>query len=268
MRDSSEYVDAVKLQRSRSDQREVTPGAAVGRIIWNLWPASQTYHSPLNPTFLGQLPTPADFNFRERWIVRDGSVLLSRFFRRQPRPHRIRSRLYVEHSLAKLVPAAWHNQVGTYQVISTVPEARPNTFLFSGPGWRSDHSVHELMTRLKALDQAYVVKAKKIVFLPVKMLQDSSYQTFPVEYISALQSWTQGFEIMNWASFGFQPSFKGHHLVHLSSKRYCADSFIVHLVLSRGGQLANSVTRGDGGKFVALSPHHGYSISETIEATV
>lgn len=262
MNDFYEYVDSVKLVMEWFESPPIEVSRRTTPVMDKAWPASQAHFSQIWSVFIGQFRTLTQFNKRDRWIIRDGPVGLKRLFRKQPFPIGLRSRLYVHGECLSVVPPAWRSHIGGYRLVSMREKTEPSCLLFTGSGWHKDHSVYELKQWLGKTDLRGLRESKKIVFLPFKGVPEIGSQTYAVEYLSVLLSNLGEFETRGWWDLAFQASFKDTQLLNLSSRRYCADNFMEHLVLGKGGQLPTNVPVKAEEEFIALSPFHGYALLE------
>lgn len=218
----------------------------------------QPYYSSLNPIFLAQAASLAELNTLQKWIIRDGTIPLRRFFKRYPTPTGLRSVIFIEASLAKIIPEAWNRNIGTFTVCSLVDkdENKTRECLIIGTGNRRKKTIEEIGRHLAKLDLESTSTAKKTLVLPFM-----NFSRLTMRDATTLRSYLGDFTTRPKETFNFQASFKGIELLEISPKHYCIDSYFRHLVLSRGGQLSGESPPSKG-KIIPISPYHAYAIIE------
>jgi hypothetical protein len=240
------YVDWLGIESTRPERAR-----SFGE---NFWPAANEYYSPLNPIFLSQ--RLRQFHRRPHWLIRDGAKPLSEFFRRNPKPLGLQTRLYIEDSLVKAAPEAWHSHLGTYRMVS-LPSIRVKITktIFCGIALPEYHSAFEWPS--KRLRQWALTK--NYFYLPAQPLKGDPQGVDLLNYVSLLHS-RLGRQLipLSWAQIHLSGSFAGYELVDLSGKQLMADSYFAHVLLAKGAYLRAKPYSNDGhSRLVELSPYHG-----------
>lgn len=259
-------IDCQLPKRRRLNEDFQVPGYATPFLNF-MWPMANEYVSPLNAIFLVQIIQLSAFNQRRYWLIRDGLVPLVFFFKVHPKPEGVRTRLFIEESVAFVVPEAWRPLVGTYRVTSSFQPADLSKTLFCGLAAPHHQEDEELREQLNSLDGENLRKRENSVYLPTRPYFLNFDETFPLRYLSILTSAVGSrLQPLAWSQVNFRTHFSGYELIELNGKRLVADSYIAHLVLARGAFI-RSRPRSESERWIPLSPFHGLALKDRVEAS-
>lgn len=236
-----------------------------------LWPVTRDYYAPVDLIFLSQAYNPLRMNQRPVWLARDGLVPLLWFFKMNPDPGPFMQQLLVHESLGAYVPPAWRSVTGTYRIVNS-PERQKRevtSLLVTSLVSEAFCSLKGLRDEMQSLKSRFpadaLARLKKYCYLPWGFNANRpEYQSeFTIELCRELGA--HDLEPLTYARIDSTNSFAGTELVELNENLLCADNYLAHLVLQRGGQLRTAAALGEG-CFVSLSPYHGYELQEQILA--
>jgi hypothetical protein len=245
----------------RLSSEDLPPPKQADLFFAEIFPAGIEYCSPVNPVFLVQLASIETLNLRPHWLIRDGLVALHHFFAAHPRPKRLRTKIFIEESIAHVVPPAWHPYAGTYRIFSKPRVAPAKSCLIFGMGFVDDHSLSDLETQMRNPELAGIKNLQKFLYLPLR--NPSSDETFIFNYISMLHNYLgENITAVSWRQVKAQLDFSDYQILQLSNRSVCADSYVLQLLLSRGGGLVESTPTA--GRAFSLSRFHGIIFRESI----
>jgi hypothetical protein len=262
----TEHVDWMQMRHVSLTTSILPIPPYVEWFTHEIFPSALEYFSPLNAVFLFQFPGLKSLNLKSSWLIRDGEVPLHHFFSIHPDPIGVKSKIYVEESLAWLVPRSWKSKTGTYRVVSKKPSKPVDKCMIFGIGSAEVQSLSQLKTRLESLESKKIKALAKELYLPFRWISNNEDELYPYRCISLLRSHIgQNIRAVNWSQMKLKNSYDGYLFLDLTSRRYCADSYVTHIVLSRGAFLPSSLRTGKQScSFVALSPYHGLEVSDKI----
>ncbi len=205
-----------------------------------LWPDSLNYHNPLNSLLLAQVETLQQLNSADSWFIRDGRIGIFNFFKKFPRPEKLKSQFFIHASAVDLVPASWRSHVKCYSFLQKKTTAHPKKLLICGLACLS--AAHEsqradVLARLKkSLGEKNLATMEIHLFMPARHFNLMKGQTIHAEIYYFLFRFFPGrVKIVNWYFVTSQKSFKDFLLVNLNPVSILADSYINNYVSSKGG---------------------------------
>jgi hypothetical protein len=222
-------------------------------FIRNGWPVTAEYFSPFNAIFLVQCVKREQLNRREFWLLRDGISTLRNFFATHPTPAGLKCKLYVEESAARTVPKPWLGWVGTYRVISRQPKKPITKCILCDSVVQALHSEAGFEARIQHLDFARIRGLMKSIYVPWE--HDGVYLSRMTKILGGAVT------PIDLHAINLADSFEGYEYIDLSGREFCLDSYFAHVILAKGGYLEANREIGSG-RFVSLSPFHGYVIHE------
>ena len=245
----------------------------VQAFMQNIWPAGDSYFSPIQTAFMVQFINLGFFNRQPAWIIRDGLIPLLWFFKTHPRPTGVKSRLYIHENLTEFVPKEWQELVGTYKIISASPfenTAEPNKILIAGIVSETYSSIKSLPENLKIWSQkrpsVKLTDLPKFAFLPFKTwgadhwTQMSFHPNYMVHLCKAMGT---DIQVLNWHQMQSTDSWEGTYVLDLNDGMVCADSYFNHMALARGARLWLPTEANPSADYISLSPYHGFEINES-----
>lgn len=235
-----------------------------------IWPVAQAYASPLNPLFLGSLIHIRQLESKPHWLVRDGALPLHWFFKTHPRPGARPSRLFIHEDLQSLVPEAWHDHVGTYRLHQQSPSRQATSLLAVGLSVKdSDDLANDVRGAFKDISRKKILDLQPYAFLPWTRLDRPATTPAPKTPRAATALLNKYFSkpviAQAWPQMTKQISYGRFALLEVHSRLIYADSFFTHLPLCRGASLLSARALSRRERYVALSPHHGMAVCETLE---
>jgi len=219
---------------------------AIEVFIQSMWPASIGYFSALNPIFVGDQQEFILMNRSDIWFLKDGIVPLMWFFKNHPKPKNFKSRLLVHEALASLVPAAWRHLTGTYRIDQVEPSSsfQRQGFLVVGKLMESNLSIAGLTRQVDAFIESLgtnrIKNGEILFFLPGGHGLSSKY--YAECMVKLCNAFGPKISVLDWEQFESRESYKGFELLEINEKIFYADSFLMHLPLSKGATLHRSKT--------------------------
>jgi hypothetical protein len=237
-----------------------------------LWPVSLPYYSPLNPVFLAQCAGLEALDKHPHWFVRDGLVPLLWFFEQHPSPRKLRSRLWVHEELGRWVPPAWRGHCGTYRLETTPGRERAAArgLLLTGIMMDSYCPLSRLDAHLDSIVARYGRRLDRMelaLFAPACFGQrgETPAHEFHAEFMLRLcRKLGSSVRALSWARLEATESWEGFDVIDLTDRHLCADSYLLHLAVSRGANPRFEGQGQSGGDFVALSPLHGFRMHHSL----
>ncbi|MFI5360466.1 MAG: hypothetical protein ACHQ49_00740 [Elusimicrobiota bacterium] len=241
---------------------------------------SENYYSPIPLTFLRQCLRLEALDKAPLWLVRDGLVPILWFFRTFPRPGKLKTRLLIHADFARAVPAAWLSRVGSYEIVSLAANrpagGRGRRFIVAGPLGEWICSINALTSRLEKLRSeigtSLLGSAEVTLYLPARL---GAYQSAESDYYHAacvhrlLETFggrKSNVRFIDWTRLISADAIDGD-LVEFNDRLLCADNFLVHHILSKGGRLAGqegSSPANRRGEIFPLSPYHGFLLNSSL----
>lgn len=213
------------------------------------------------------MTSPSIFNERPYWLIRDGLVPLALYFRANPKPGRIASTIFIEHSLLSVVPPAWRPLVHSYRLISTMRPAKLRTDLLIGAIHADEFSEHLFAERLSEIDSTKHHGSEKWCFVPSRGLgRWPSESAYFRSLLLMAEKFGPEIKPVEWPQLLFRTSFEGFRLVSLVDRRMVADCYFVHLILGRGGYVESSPLQ-TGEVCFPLSPYHAFALDYEVKAS-
>jgi hypothetical protein len=239
--------------------------ALIQKMLFMISPHGKSYETPF-PAFLSyQLKSLQHLNFFDVVLLRDGALPLVKFFLSHRTPNSISSRLLIHEDLAYLVPIGWKEQVYYFRSYQDNPSRSSDTLFLYGS---LDRYASPLNFIEKNLSMVELGQYKDYYLLPSIAQVDSEEKLHGLDhyYFKIITKITQKFpnlEAKNWNDLK-QFEFSKLHLHPISDTRFwIADSYVEHIALSQGAQLAivkkpqyEIIER------VKLSPYHGLELHQ------
>jgi hypothetical protein len=263
-----------KAQGKVLDQRP-----EVKNFINYLWPVCDSYFSPLNPIFLSEVADVKAMNEFPVWMARDGLVPLLWFFKKNPAPGKLKSRLLIHRDFSEYVPPAWRSTIGTYRIEATPEGSAPGRskhLLLIGLMMDTYCSIPALKNKLSAVSETLGKKGladmRISAFIPPRMdaWGGEHHHEFSIQYCLELARYL-GTEIsaLSWTQLQGMSSWAETTVVDLNENLLCADNFLLHKVMSTGARPFEHREPGQNeknprGTLVRLSPYHGVRIEKHI----
>lgn len=236
-------------QRLASDTAPPERTPEIRNFFGGLWPAAETYASPLNPIFLLDLPDRTTGSAKESWLIRDGVLPLVWFFVKNPTPGGFRGVLKIHAELERLIPDAWRPQVMLYELFpDELPrprQATPNEvreILLTGLIMPSACSISRLEEDLQQIVQ-FIGGREKIpsvkirAFLPARfeVTDRASGPSFYNYFMKTLFQYL-GLEIefLEYESLRWLYASSSIWMHEFNEKFLYADSYLSLLCLSKG----------------------------------
>ena len=241
-----------------------------------LWPLSLPYLAwPHRCEFLNDFMDDFSPLADSTVIARDGLVPLLWFFHHYPKPGALNFRFLVHSSLAGYIPESWRERVGTYQVESLLPEtgAPPAEIVFCGLTSNSHCTLESLERRLAQLkggfSQQNWQQIAKTVFVLLRLdSRPSLTDSFESAFLLGLGRLLGGpATAVDWYGLETRENFGDSLFVDLNDGLLCADSYVRHLILSRGGHEFSHAPRDGRGELIELSQMHGLRIHSTLSTS-
>lgn len=194
------------------------------------WPFSMPSFNPLNPIFLWQVPGLGLLQQKSQWLVRDGKKGLLDFFKKFPRPEVFKGRLLLLTKFQTLVPRAWKKHVQFYDWVSCLAPREYEYLFFMG-----------LAAGLKTFQNPEVRFPGKSFLL--------SAAGVPVG--------VPGMLALDWHQILYHTDFSKALCIEVGLQDWLSDNYLMHWVLSRGGQCESALSVSRDQIDILLSPHHG-----------
>jgi len=268
-------MSSVQLQKQSVD--ELIPPKGFQSFIDSIWHARAALYSPIPMDFLLKyVDSPKYLSQRPEWILRDGLVPLAWFFKQNPTPPKtLRTKLYIEESLAPLIPKAWKPLVGSFRLrsISTKPNPSRETSLFLTGIMNPSHcSLSFLSHSLKKIHR--LLKEKKVTpssvycYLPLafESVHYTSAFEFHPHFIKILKSEFQIPILFLGEKEFFNKSQISHGFIYeLNEGGLFNNSYLLHRSLFNGlSLLENPPSSSNLFKTVYFSPYHALELSNKI----
>jgi len=248
-----EYVDWIQARSSEPTGAALPVPDYANIFFHRLWPTVIDYFSPVPSTFLVQCLNLEQLNSRPEWIVRDGRIPLSHFFKAHPEPRGLKAKVYVEATTTDAVPAAWSENTGTYRVVSSQPANPSLHCILAATGSAEFQSQAEL---LRFLESVRLERAREVSLFVPALFRDFS---FHCEYRIQLDRHFNRPESLEWLQLVAKSSFKDCEAIEINNRNICADNFMTHVLLSRGAGFTEQILPHE--RYVPLSPYHGYALN-------
>ncbi|MBK9294003.1 MAG: hypothetical protein IPM57_06090 [Oligoflexia bacterium] len=236
-----------------------------------LWPIAMDYDNPLNAVFLLQIPHLEMLNQKSVWLIRDGLVPLMWFFNKNPNPKNVKSKLLVEQSFADFIPNKWRDRFGTYKIVTKNMKPYKNicvSALLLEAYCSLDYFVNSLKESTNILDKNYFKMPKTSFFVHrFGYSNPANEQIYSSRFMLELfKHFGLNFNPINWNQLSEQSEYNETLYFDFNEKLLIADSFITHLILSRGGQILNDKNELSG-KYIPFSIFHGVLVEENLKKT-
>ncbi|MGZ6371575.1 MAG: hypothetical protein ACXWPM_12535, partial [Bdellovibrionota bacterium] len=205
-------------------------------------------------------------------------------FKTNPRPPARKAgvppcKLWIDRAFADFVPEAWRSSVGGYRLCRGPGVSRPRSptkpkaLLVTGLMMPVYCGLDSLQTQLDEIVERYGRRAlatmEILAFLPASFLDWGTrpQHEYHSEYMLRVCR-TLGTRIrpISWTQLDAASSFEGFDLVDLNEGLLCRDSALLHLAMSRGARLAFETAPLPKERYVAISPSHGFGLSERLPA--
>lgn len=237
-----------------------------------LWPVGNPYASRRPSGFLcrGSFQNQAEAN---EFVVRDGRIPLQWYFHNHPTPspdHR--GILCIHEDLLPVVPSAWRDFVYSYRMVGLRPPIQGHEEILLLAHLSSEcFSLSDVAARLHQVRTRVGEswgKLRKTAFLTPPFMEqraDSSWSYFTNSCMEIGRELGEKVEVLDWNEFRHRPSFKGVMVLDLSQAWILADNYLLHFILSRGGDIFDMPYESDKESVEALSPYHGWRINKKPE---
>ncbi len=238
------------------------------------WPATNPIRSQIPPIYLVQVIALEVLNQRPEWLVCDGVVPLLWFFKNNPGPKGMNSRLYVHQEILPFVPRDWRKSVSPYRIVSVRPQFEPvhelNTVILTGlmsDVYCSLENLEKLLEKAKKIIAGHKIKNLKIkTVLPLKYFSHSTDlgQVYHIEYMKRIiDAFGKRIEPMSFSQFMAYDKFSSALVFDMNDLHFLGLSFLLNFALSKGAVNGHHYRRSSvlPKNFRPLSPYHGLVLS-------
>lgn len=202
-------------------------------------PHGLDYVSPLNALFLYKLKNLQQLSYFKNIFVRDGALLLFKFFTQYPDPGRLKTNLIISEKLSFLVPPAWLNQTYFYNTYSAVT-AKPKTVLVHGILQEFSISSKNFEKKIKQLRLEYPDSRFVGLFnFPFPETQEALWEwnQFHTDAYRKTLKVFPDFEFLNWNEAQKLPA-SDLALCGIAHRDFWySDSYVDHYFLQKGASL-------------------------------
>jgi hypothetical protein len=218
--------------------------------------SAKTYACPVPSVWTFEYNELIQFNFSHDIILRDGAASLLHFFKRFPIPQDLNSLLYIHHSMAQIIPVAWHNHI-RYFSYYTKHNRKSNKLLLTGVP--TSEAIKKLVQNVE------VSQFKEILWvLPNHQTARLNYAYYDLPLLEHILNLILEFQnkyqikikIISSLSLQERANLNSYIIYPLGSQVEVSDSYYTHLVLSKGAQLIKT-NKLEIQKKIELSPYHG-----------
>ena len=230
-------------------------------------PHGLDYVSPVNALFLYKLKDLQQLSYFKNVFVRDGALLLFKFFIQNPSPGRLKTNLILSEKLCFLVPTAWSAQTYYYRSYSSRIE-KPQTVLLHGIMDEynlSDKVFDQKINQLKSLYPNS--RFAGLLNFPFPETQEDlwKWNQFHAKIYKKLLKLFPDFQFLNWNEAQKLPASNlalfdiGH------GEFWYSDSYLNHYFLQKGSSLISNAKTLENSKIIEkidFSSFHGLSIHQ------
>ncbi len=232
-----------------------------------LSPHGLDYVSPVNALFLYKLKELQQLSYFKNVFVRDGALLLFKFFIQNPRPERLKTNLIISEKLCFLVPEAWSAQTYFYRPYTSRVEKLQIVLLH---GIMHEHNISDKNFDQKINQLKSLYPNSRFVGLlnfPFPETQEElwKWNQFHTQFYRKLLRLFPDFQFMNWNEVQKLPA---SHLALCDighGEFWYSDSYLGHYFLQKGSSLITNTATLDNSKIIEkidFSSFHGVSIHQ------
>jgi hypothetical protein len=257
------------------------PPPSTRTLIKAFWPSALPYYSALNPVFLNDNLSVQKLNRLPAWLLRDGLMPLQWFFHSFPKPQGFKSRFYVHEELAPIVPTPWRPFCGTYRLESSnpPPSARePKGLILAGVVMDAFCGIEHLQKSLDRIIARYgkaaLASMELLSFLPMDQHSrdlQPQHQYHSEYWLRLCRALGASIKPLSWKELTGLETLADYDFLELNEGLVCADSYLSHLLASKGARFFDQAPRprsmsGSGdSSWVDISPMHGFRLSGKLE---